>query len=82
MYLPALLVQQLPQKTPALALESGRACSPFVLKHTTSNNNCISSVFSGILLLLLLIIIIIITSGVLEHKWRASLKLHYCYSNY
>ncbi len=23
-----------------------------------------------------------ITSGVLEHKWRASLKLHYCYSNY
>ncbi len=28
------------------------------------------------------IIIIIITSGVLEHKWRASLKLHYCYSNY
>ncbi len=24
----------------------------------------------------------IYTSGVLEHKWRASFKLHYCYSNY
>ncbi len=22
--------------------------------------------------------VIILTSGVLEHKWRASLKLHYC----
>ncbi len=22
------------------------------------------------------------TSGVLEHKWRGSLKLHYCYSNF
>ena len=28
---------------------------------------------------IIIIIIIIITSDVLEHKWRASLKLHYCY---
>ncbi len=28
--------------------------------------------------LLPLMLYIIYTSGVLEHKWRASLKLHYC----
>ncbi len=34
--------------------------------------------FSGLCVLLLIITTIIIASDVLEHKWRASLKLHYC----
>ncbi len=31
-----------------------------------------------VVVVIIVVIIIIITSGVLEHKWRASQKLHFC----
>ncbi len=31
-----------------------------------------------VVVVIIVVIIIIITSGVLEHKWRVSQKLHYC----
>ena len=39
---------------------------------------CIIKLLPGVFIDRSLVITYITTSGVLEHKWRANLKLHYC----